>query len=62
MLPDSEITHISHYPFRKFKVGKPPRPIKRTMTLDQMRMIRDFDGDLPFGGLMAKELFMLSFY
>lgn len=54
---DNEYT--TNYPFRKFKI-KVVQTIKRSLTLEQLRAIRDFDGT----GMekMYTDAFMLIFY
>lgn len=53
---------IAHYPFRKYKIAEAPAPIKRNLTIDQIKTIRDFEIDFEGRMKIARDLFMLSFY
>jgi hypothetical protein len=53
---------IAHYPFRKYKIAEAPAPIKRNLTLEQIKAIRDFEIDFDGRMKIARDLFMLSFY
>lgn len=53
---------IAHYPFKKYKVKEAPAKVKRKLTIDEVKKIRDFEA--PEGSRMelARDLFMLSLY
>ena len=56
---DEEIICQNNYPFRKFKI-KNERTIKRSLTLQQLKMLRDYKCE-PYQELY-KDVFMLIFY
>lgn len=60
---DLGLIRIPHYPFKSYKLQKPPETRKRNISLDKLIKIRDFDttGKDPRVEL-AHDLFMLSFY
>lgn len=54
---------ILHYPFRKYKISRPPEPVKRNISIEQIRSIRDItDQDLVLPRtIFARDIFLLSF-
>jgi len=55
---------IAHYPFRKYKLQKPPEPDKRNLKPDQIKAISQInENELEFERTkFARDVFMLSFY
>lgn len=60
---DIGIIRISHYPFKSYKIQKPPETKKRNISIENVLKIRDSKSDVPDGRTeLARDLFMLSFY
>lgn len=59
---DSGVIKIKHYPFKKYKVGKPPITANRNRSVEEIIKIRDCNPDPGSRGEQARDLFMLSFY
>lgn len=59
---DRGIIKILHYPFKKYKLIKPPETRKRNRTVEEIVKIRDFVADPGSRAELARDLFMLSFY
>lgn len=60
---DLGLIRIPHYPFKSYKVPKPPETRKRNISLDTLIKIKDIDSTGQHVRLeLAHELFMLSFY
>lgn len=57
---DNEIINLNIYPFRRFKI-KSAETEKRSITIDQLKAIRDFETNWEITAL-ARDFFMLSFY
>lgn len=55
---------IAHYPFRKYKLQKPPEPEKRNLKIEQIKAIAKIsETELELGRtIFARDVFMLSFY
>lgn len=60
--PDKDEIRILHYPFKKYKINKNIEPEKRNLSAVQIRQIRDVKGLVLQRSILAKDLFMLSFY
>lgn len=60
--PDKDEIRILHYPFKKYKIDKSIEPEKRNLSTAQIRKIRDVPGLELRRAVLAKDLFMLSFY
>lgn len=52
---------ITHYPFKKYKIPEPDLIEKRALIIDQIKTIRDIKLKLK-RDIMARDVFMLSFY
>lgn len=61
---DRDQVKIFHYPFRKYKIKRPPEPEKRNLSVEQIREIRDVsDEKLELKRtIFARDIFLLSFY
>lgn len=59
---DIGIVKIEHYPFRKYKIGSAPITVKRTVTVNEIKLIRDCSLIPGSRAELARDLFMLSFY
>ena len=57
---DNEAISLNIYPFRRFKI-KSAETEKRSITIEQLRAIRDFETSWEITAL-ARDFFMLSFY
>lgn len=60
--PDKDEIRILHYPFKKYKIDKNIEPQKRNLSADQIRLIRDVHGLELRRSILARDVFMLSFY
>lgn len=60
--PDKDETRIRHYPFKKYKINKAIEPKKRNLSAAQIRKIRDVSTLDLRRSILARDLFMLSFY
>ena len=60
--PDKDEIRILHYPFKKYKIDKNIEPEKRNLSAAQVRKIRDVQGLELRRSILARDLFMLSFY
>ena len=58
---DAGILRVKHYPFKKYKVQKPPITAKRNLSVALIRKIRDCQPATQ-NGIFARDMFMLSFY
>ena len=60
---DLGIIRISHYPFKSYKLQKPPETRKRNLPIDSIRKIRDYQPEkIQKRAELARDLFMLSIY
>lgn len=61
---DKDEIRILHYPFRKYKIKKPPETEKRNLSAEQIKAIRDIEEKkLQLSrAIFARDVFMLSFY
>lgn len=60
---DMGIIRISHYPFKSYKLQKPPETQKRNVTIDTILAIKNYRGEKEDIQVeLAQEMFMLSFY
>jgi integrase len=60
---DTGLIRIPNYPFKKYKLKTPAEPEKRSLPIEQVKLIRDCP-DLKPGGRaeLGRDMFMLSFY
>lgn len=61
---DKDEIRILHYPFRKYKIKRPPETEKRNLSAEQIKAIRDIEEEKLqiFRAIFARDVFMLSFY
>ncbi len=61
---DRDELRIKHYPFRKYKIGKTRQPIKRVLTIDQIRSILALKDEklTQKRAILAHDVFLLSLY
>lgn len=61
---DKDEIRILHYPFRKYKIKRPPETEKRNLSAEQIKAIRDLSEErLQLDRtVFARDVFMLSFY
>lgn len=60
---DLDIMRITHYPFKSYKLQKPPETRKRNLSIDCIRKIRDYQPEkIHKRAELARDLFMLSIY
>lgn len=60
---DLGVIRIAHYPFKSYKLQKPPETQKRNLPVEKIKAVRDYPALVDDGRVeLARDLFMLSFY